>query len=287
MPKYNEYPEALELSDEDVFLILDAETNTTKQIKAINIKNYFSSTATAASSPWSPSDINPFIWLDPNDDSKITLDSNNCFSRINDKLGSINNFVQNTASLRPLAGEFNNKRILVFDGIDDFIRTEVQVNFGSNVDFYFVVKYSNSNRIGLFDSAPGSPYVLRNYGINTFEWWPNSPSLNINSAINEFEIILFRYQFINNQRSIAISLNGNALNTASSSSTSSAAWKFLTIGSINTNAAMFNGAVASFILAPNLNASDTDKMFGYLAHNFQLTSKLPSNHPYKNSPPTL
>ncbi len=40
MPQYNDYPEITSLTDNDIFLTLDAETNATSRIKASAIKNY-------------------------------------------------------------------------------------------------------------------------------------------------------------------------------------------------------------------------------------------------------
>ncbi len=46
MPRYEEYAEASEITDNDVFLIFDAETGTTKKVKASTIKSYIGGNST-------------------------------------------------------------------------------------------------------------------------------------------------------------------------------------------------------------------------------------------------
>lgn len=289
MPQYKDFAiQKTAAESTDILLLQNPITGETYKITK---GDFLAGLSSGGGSPttilWTPANINCYHWLDISDNDAITLDENNRFIQSTDKSGSLFGFAQSDVNLRPVASVgLNNKRVLNFDGTNDYIRLQSAVNFGNNLDFYFVVKYSTTARVGLFDSAPGQPNVLRNNPNNYFEWWNEDPRLIINCAVNEFEIILFRYQLIAS-RTIALSLNDNAFTMASSGGNGSASWGQLTLGTMNTNQNPFNGSIAELVLTSSLNNSSRQKMFGYLANKWGMTDKLPANHPFKNSPPNV
>lgn len=234
---------------------------------------------------WTPSQITTLLWFDASDLTTISKDSNNLISQWNDKSGNNRHLYQSSNSLKPT---LNNQEI-VFN--NNYLRAATY-DYGSNISMFFVAKYSDSNRYGLYDSAPAEANVIRNFAYsggvltNKFEWWDNTPSLSIDCAINELEILNFNYQLAAN-RTISKYVNDDNFMSISASSNSPAAWGTLTIGAINSGEVFFNGSVSEIIFTQPLTTTDRQKLVGYLANKWNTKAKLPTNHPYKINAPTV
>ena len=74
---------------------------------------------------------------------------------------------------------------------------------------------------------------------------------------------------------------------ASGSNTPNTLSNGATVGGIDSEAAYFLGDVAELFAVRDAapSSDDVDKIFGYAAHRWGLTSLLPAAHPYKTTPP--
>lgn len=233
---------------------------------------------------WTPAQIATAAWYDASSSSSISFGSG--ISQWNDKSGNSRNLVQATASSQPalVSNGLNSKNTISFDGTNDFLRWGSSSNLGNNITFIFVAKYNNTNRIGLFDSAPNLPDMMRNYPSDRLDWHSN-PDLIMNAPSGSFAIYVFTYSLVGT-RKIEQWIDGANYASATSGSSTSANWGNFTIGGVNGSDFPFPGEVAeSLIISSAISTNIREKIEGYLAHKW--INNLPSGHIYKNSAPTV
>lgn len=230
--------------------------------------------------------LTPSIWLDASD-STLVITSNNLVNQWKDKSGNNRHFNQSNSTRQPIysLNNLNNKNVVVFDGINDWIGRDFSINLGNNISFLFVCRYDGTNASGLFDTAAFAPNVARNYSNNTVEWWNNDPQLNLNAPLQEWFMLTVIYS-LSGTRKIQKWINDSNYDFAVSSSPSELAWGSMAIGSINQGFPFFQGSLAELIIIPSaVDLTIRQKLNGYLAHKWGLQSKLEANHPYKLSAP--
>jgi hypothetical protein len=105
---------------------------------------------------WTPAVDLPALWLDPNDDSTVTISSEK-FTSIENK-GSLSlTFTQATTTKQPRVCSLYQKRGMAFDGVDDYMTSpSVQLHSGSWT--IFAVMNASSESSG--GSEPGRRNVL-------------------------------------------------------------------------------------------------------------------------------
>ena len=218
---------------------------------------------------WTPADIDTALWLDAADASTI-IESGGAVSQWNDKSGNGDNAIWSGSKPTYELGAFNGKDSIYFDGTD-----LLQIS-GFNLDLSpFTIMFVGE---GILSSA----------GVN------NIPRLYFNndniSYVNNFITI---WSEDNTKRLLSWSFDGidshtihrNALSTvtATQAATSGLVNNYV-IGRGGSNYS--DGRFCEYIvLRRNATTTERQKLEGYLAHKWELTTNLPADHPYKTAVP--
>ena len=254
------------------------------------LKNYMESRL------WTPAQITTVLWLDAADDNTITLNGSTV-SQWNDKSGNARNATQETEANQPTftVNGLNNKPVLTFDGSNDFM-TYSGITINDNNTFVFSVYNRTSAGIHTFDVASNVGAVNttpRGYG----NWWFTDnvlySILRSGTGAVHGTASTTTGTFINccarNNTGTQAWRNGTALGTRQASA-SSGNPTIQAIGQITTTAPTnffyHNGFIAEIIFGRfDISDGDRQRVEGYLAHKWGLTSNLPAAHPYKNTAP--
>ena len=274
--------------------------------------------------PWTPANIATALWLDANDASTITLNGSTV-SQWNDKSGNERHAAQATAANQPTytANGLNGKPVLTFDGLNDFLTagTTSSFNFFHNGQESAAVAVC---RFGNTGSDPDANYSLFTNGggasgdtgidMSFEDRSPNNNALSVSvsrSVPGSFPVSSFVDNIITPGQWIIPSIrmdadnstpanraignvNGGANITGNTSSVSPALGNAsfpMHIGSGVFSYGFYSyllGAVSEIIFINSaLSTTDRQRIEGYLAHKWGLTANLPSDHPYKTTPPTV
>ena len=246
------------------------------------------------------------LWLDADDSSTITLNGSTV-SQWDDKSGNGRHVSQATAVNQPTyqSTGLNGKGTLNFNG--KFIQAQTAwVNYTNGLQVISVFRNRNTatsvsyaNRI-----AGGSPQTrLQNIVIpsgNEFqsrifghadatEAWIGRASPM--PTLNQWTILGTLYNGGNNNSAVEIYLNAQKSDTTNNSNgvfskqttTSSIP---LAIGAQANGGTLTTGDYAEFIVIQDaLSTTDRQRLEGYLAHKWGLIANLPSDHPFKSTPP--
>jgi prepilin-type N-terminal cleavage/methylation domain-containing protein len=214
---------------------------------------------------WTPAEISTSLWLDADDLSTITLNGSNV-SQWNDKSGNSRNATQVTVLNQPVytAAGLNGKNVLTFDGSNDQLITptfnlgDVGMVFKRSSSYQPVAQTTASaNFRGLFGNSYPNYNTHSQYGINGAAL-QNSPP---NTAVGASPFIVS-------------AIDRRQLNNTS-----------LRIGFGDPSYSHLNGFISEIVSSPNLSAANRQRLEGYLAWKWSLTSNLPANHPYKTVAP--
>jgi hypothetical protein len=245
---------------------------------------------------WSPSSITTRLWLDMDDQTTFTSSSGNV-TAIADKSG--NSYTFNAASgstLTAVNTAQNNKNILRFDGNSDATSYR-GVGFSPTAvhKWFFVVKVTASdNNDALVTFTKFNPtlqvilFNLSGNGVFSGDWYMNpgtSLAGNSTNLLNQWVMLSIELD-VPNTRATA-SLNATAYNTNVTQSGLST----MGTGSVRINDNNNSGTQTAdsdwgeIIFTEDVTQSNSDKIEGYLAHKWGLTTDLPSSHPYKTQAP--
>ena len=234
-------------------------------------------TTDGGSATFTPSDLTttPTVWLDASDSATITHNSN-AVSEWADKSGNGYDGTQSTASLQPTYDSANGT--ISFDTTDAI--TSTTPTGWNPQDVYIVARWTSGgsafpNWAGLFC---GNHHTGGNIGIlgrsgttNLYGGWANNYFLNGTSTTVNNVFNTMQSDFIMSiSKNSTLNLNG------------------FVIGQDRLNTTRGWGGWIGEVVVFNYKLSDADreKVEGYLAHKWSLTSNLPSSHPYKSSAPT-
>lgn len=246
--------------------------------------------------PWTPLHISSSItfWLDASDASTISLTGSSVL-QWNSKIGSLNATPALTTT-RPTysATGRNSKPALLFNGTNQRMVMSATsgsggIAAGTTPNTISAVAYSN---VGgwrhLLHYGAGSNNNYRALGIsnlNTAAFAGFSNDINTSSAwqnTDNFPIVAIKPTTISSiyvPDSATISTGASGLNTGSGA--------VVALGSDNTGTAWWSGAIQEVIMFNRaLTLNEAQKLQGYYAWKWGLTSKLHSTHPYKSVPPT-
>ena len=133
----------------------------------------------------------------------------------------------------------SNNGYMIFNGTSSYITTTLDslTKVGSMpLTIELWVNSDSSTPVGIFDSAPSTQNVLRNYPSGYVEWWNYSPSISLNLSASTWTQLLFIFKF-NTNRYIDYYKNGQFISTGTGSTTSTFAWTGLRFGDINNGTA--------------------------------------------------
>lgn len=241
---------------------------------------------------WDPSSITTRLWLDMNDQTTFTSSSGNV-TQIADKSG--NNYTFNAASGSTLTAvnlSQNNKNILRFDNNSDATSyTSIAFSPTAVHKWFFVVKVTASDThdalVTFTKNNPTLQMILFNLsgnGVFSGDWYMSPGSHltgNSTNLLNQWVMLSIELD-VPNTRATA-SLNATAYNTNVTQSGLST----MGTGSVRLNDYQNNADSdwGEAIFVEDATQSNSDKIEGYLAHKWGLTTDLPSNHPYRTIAP--
>lgn len=241
---------------------------------------------------WTPSSITTRLWLDMDDQTTFTSSGGNV-TAIADKSGNNYNFnADGSSTLTAVNTSQNGKNILRFDNNSDATSFR-SIAFSSTAvhKWYFVVKVTASDNhdalVTFTKSNPTLQFIMFNMsGGGTFsgDWYMN-PGItmtgNSTNLLNQWVILSIELDIPNTRATV--SLNTTAYNT----NTTQSGLSTMGAGSVKLNDYQNNADSdwGEVIFVEDATQSNSDKVEGYLAHKWGLTTDLPSNHPYKTSAP--
>lgn len=243
--------------------------------------------------PWTPANMFPFLWLDAADFSTLTLNSSTV-SQWRDKSGNGRHASQATPSAQPqlILNAINNLSTVRFDGIDNFLST-VSLFLAQPFHIFIVVRFSDEQTYddyrvpiggndGTFYGLSAVRYGVHldrrkyiNAGASLIEPTESNPHPTGYSIYNSF---------FNGSSS---SLRLNSLVLASGNAGTNHIDSGLAIGGYGPYQ-RFKGDICEVILcASDISIPNRQSTEGYLAHKWGLTANLPSDHPFRFTPPLV
>lgn len=248
---------------------------------------------------WTPAALTLNVWLDAVDLTTFTLVSSWSYPYVEewrDKSGNNNHFSQtggNWVSPRLITSYPNSVQ---FDGYNAtlsgshglganpanfsiFISIRMyNVTSGTCRSKILIGDYNSTSTTGAFIGIP------QHY--NSTAWGFRSPNMDQNAGLGDADTRTNVYGLIKSGTDYYVSVNGT-LSSAISISNNLIFTNNVLLGRSSSND-YFGFELGEFIICPvSLSTSDRQKVEGYLAHKWQISNKLPSNHPYKNAPPYL
>ncbi|MEI6176223.1 MAG: S8 family serine peptidase [Verrucomicrobiota bacterium] len=245
------------------------------------------------STPWSPAQLTPQLWLDADDASTITLNgaTGTTVSEWRDKSGNTRHAAQTTETSQPTrtAAALNGKSVLTFDGTTDFL------NLGTGLDFLAGVSHSAfivtkpttfSNIYGAASGNAGanSLHVGFNGATYRMNYWGNDygPTRTANFVAGSANIVNYIWTSGTSKQILA---NGKSEGTNASAGVIGTMSGGGRIGNI-VGQGYIGGDIAEMVFVTGaVSTTDRESMEGYLAHKWGLTANLAAGHPYKNSAP--
>jgi hypothetical protein len=246
---------------------------------------------------WTPAAISTALWLDAADASTITTVSGGV-SEWRDKSGYERHFSQATIGIQPVyaTNVLNNKNVINFVSADSLTRSAIPFNDLGNNSLYVV-----SNRTGrpsqynVVIILTRAQFRIRNmvanyssanagkWGTYTTADFPSpSGSINASYSINLMVADQATNAYLFYQNGTYQGSNG-VVNVNATGFTDGACW----IGNDQYNSSL-EGNIAEVVFCNEKNSDLTrQRIEGYLAHKWGLTANLPSDHPYKSTPPYL
>lgn len=255
----------------------------------------------ASSEPWTPRDINTQIWLDAADPSGRSIVSG-AFQQLLDKSGNNQHLSSPSTSSRPslISSGLGGLDVAGFNGTSSGM-TRGSNNVGRNSStlcMAFLVRPDsvNSDR-RLWNSSTGTDLNAARLliGFNSSGRWRvggrrvDGGSYAENTAVlaapGEWVIMVACFDY--GDASLSVRINGEVASSApfldpgtSSDTNSSRA----SLGSGFDAANFFSsGAFAELVAAPS--TGEVERIEGYMAHKWGLSSLLPAGHPYKEQRP--
>jgi gliding motility-associated-like protein len=245
--------------------------------------------------PWTPNNSSTAlqVWLKA--DAGVTT-AGTAVTQWNDQSGGGRNVTPGATANRPAlsAGALNGLPVVDFDGVDDYLRNTA---LGNPVSLT-VITLAKSDVAGqtdvLVDVSDNTTQTDRRY-VQTLDA-SNYRSRTINNASTTFNAsrsftdiasyhIFYGDQLANTNTKGSV--DGIPLFISATSGTLRNATNFqLGAGFNATTTRQFDGKIAEVIIYNGvITLADRQRVEGYLAHKWGLTGNLPSDHPYKNTPP--
>jgi hypothetical protein len=273
-----------------------SSTDPIEQRRAIN--NFLG--VTVSENPFSPLNLDNLaqqfslggqplaFWLDAKDGGSLTIDQNNRVFRWNDKSGTNRNTTQSSIINRPTFRQGANAGI-EFDGAGNFLEIPNAQSMVSANFTIFVVERRRSNRgsnyfLGGTTMGPNRNLVLgyRENNQGTMAFWGN----DFNVAVPAFQGSLEPtriWMFEKNSTGRELYINGTRAGGDRNLS-SLLGWTGAAVGRYGN--VYYQGVLHEILIFnTSLTTDRRQKMEGYLAHKWGLTTNLPANHPFKASAP--
>jgi len=259
--------------------------------------------AASAPVPWTPASVSTHLWIDVSDAASRSL-SGAEITQLTDKSGAGNTFTQGTSTKRPtlVSADLNGLDTASFDGTDDAMGDGTNT-VGKNVSALVCAALFNPDTVNadrrVFNCSTGSSSSAARLliGFNSSSQfriggrrtdagtYAEDVAVSASSYAGQWTIVLALFDYAN--ATLTVRINGAQESTGAFlavGSTSNSDSVSSGLGSNTTaNAGYFDGKLAEMTVQPSL--ADVEKIEGYLAHKWGLTSLLPALHPYKSVAP--
>jgi hypothetical protein len=239
---------------------------------------------------WTPTQITTSLWLDANDSSTITIATG--VSTWADKSGNGKNATQATAANQPTYSStgFNSKPTIQFDGTNDlFNLASITQTSGQNIFAVVDTTLIGSGYCVLLNrSTTTAPYPPALYlggtslNYRPLSYW-NADLAVWGAAIQRKAMIRWAHYTTPSALSV-VQVDGGTQISQNSVTSVLSTWN-----AINNSAGQQSRINLSELIMTSADpTSETrQKIEGYLAHKWGLTSSLPNDHPYKSSTPSV
>lgn len=225
-------------------------------VSTVNISTY-----------WTPSAISTQLWYDAADASTITLSGSSVLS-ISSKSGASNTATPNTTSPILVANQQNGLPVIRLNGTSDLLISQSIANNGFWITACNPSGAQNFGSIVGFNNKHG---LIRD--TVTANWY-----FSVSSLFNSTNA------FRNGASSTTIGFVPSIFSNGGTAIAST----ILTVGDDFVGGNFISGDIYEIvILATYPDLTTRQKLEGYLAHKWGLTANLPSNHPYKTTPPLV
>ena len=256
-------------------------------------------TVGASSKPaaWTPASLGSALhaWYDADDAATITIATG--VSQWNDKSGNARNVAQATGANQPtrVTNAKNSRAILRFDGTNDQLTGGWSLNGQASFSVNYVAWPDTVVGFrSLFVQQSGAAYL-------SFPWTDSAAAAldprvilsfdggvtttNLTGFTSVASLILGFVRVSGGTNKMYRNGTENSTRTANASSVSGLTSANSSIGSFN-NGYYYDGDLGEAVITTGtLSSTDREKLEGYLAHRWGLTSSLPAGHPYKSVAP--
>lgn len=227
------------------------------------------------------------LWYDVSDESSVIVESGAVASLVDKSLNEPNTpAVQPVISQRPLylGGSLNGLSVMQFQG-NAHTMPITNMNdgtvFGPNCTYIILLSksLSSANITPLFGNF-SSQYAFLHYGSN--QYYVGNRLYTVPFTPNVYYICVVT---VSAAMVCTVHVNGISYGTQTIAGTN----EIITtrIGSTSFNTAGVTWNCAEFMVRNStITENQRNEYEGYLAHKWGISSVLPSNHPYKNEPPT-
>lgn len=244
---------------------------------------------TVSATLWTPAEITTALWLDAADSTTITLNGSTV-SEWRDRSGNARHAVQATASKQPTnGGDFNGINALSFDG-GDALETAELFDSPSSVGMMFaaVDHSSGTNRtiMSTRQSSATNGWTWRINSSSEITYFHTGYAPSVTATRNGGKNIL---GIVRNELSVVHSVDGSIGSASSISGYATSGYNKTAIGAENSGTtSYFLGLIGEVVVVSgSVDTTTRQKIEGYLAHKWGLSANLPSDHPYKSTPPTI
>jgi hypothetical protein len=256
---------------------------------------------------WTPDEITTALWLDAADITSLTLDGT-AVSQWADKSGN-NRHATSTLTARPVVTEasLNGLRTITFDGSNDYLSVGTALGKPTNYTIFVVGRITKAlssfqnltmscNSLGTMDTSWGA---IRNHSS-----WPGQTNWIYGNGsgasrygtgagafvLNEWAIHgLLHQNGVQNETAYkdgAALTNGNLTGAATVVAGTAHDLSLGRAGAYSDH--YLGGGIAEVIICTSaLSVTAQQRIEGYLAHKWGRVAQLPSDHPYKDNPPTI
>ncbi|MDC1167903.1 hypothetical protein OAT36_03215, partial [Flavobacteriaceae bacterium] len=225
--------------------------------------------------------IDAALWLDANDPSSITNDSNNgLVSQWNDKSGNNNHLTQGTDANQPTTGTRtqNGLNVLDFDGGDFFSKVFA---VAQPYTVFAIAKWDDPTASrSIFGNSDNSPITYLSHYSSVWRWYSASQQVDASATDSNYHL----FSAVANGATAETELWMDGTSEGTSSGT--AGLDGVTVGGAGGTGSWIGTIGEVVLLSSDASDSDRQKIEGYLAHKWGLAASLPADHPYKNAAPS-
>lgn len=212
-------------------------------------------------------------WWDVDDSATVTIVTG--ISKLLDKSGNGNNFIQATTTYQPSrqTAQINGRAVMRLDGTDDFLATASKFSHQS-VSIFYIQKTTDTQYIVFSDSVR------------------NAITANSADSVESSNLISYGHGALHIDGTLANTISRNGLYTALHNRVSLVSliglditqWTGFRLGGYTSWYPSMD--VGEIIVLPGVPTTEVIQgIEGYLAHRWGTTASLPASHPYKSVPP--